>query len=82
MKQLSKEEMKMVMGGVAQACSMTYQDSSGGWHTEQGSCSIGTYNGPGGTTFYVPYCSTASFTGPSDLSSNGGVSKCGSAWGI
>ncbi len=86
---LSREQMKKVMGGSGSGgsgdntgCSMTYQDSSGGWHTEQGSCTVETYNGPGGTTFFVPYCYTSSFTEPVNLSSNGGVSRCGSPWGL
>ncbi|MEO6838806.1 MAG: hypothetical protein ABI261_07300 [Ginsengibacter sp.] len=75
MKGLSKDEMKNVLGGrLANACSMTYQDSSGGWHTEQGSCS--DYIVYGG---YIPFCQTASFSTPVSLSSNGGVSSCGSS---
>ncbi len=76
--------MKKITGGVVEesstSCSMTYQDSSGAWHTEKGSCS--EYTGPDGfgNTVHIPYCSTASFSEPVKLTSNGGVSKCGASY--
>lgn len=82
---LSKNDQKQIRGGVAQSCTMTYQDSSGGWHTETGSCytSITSYAsgydalGPIYTVVSTPFCHTASFSGPVPLSSNDGVSRCG-----
>lgn len=82
---LSKDSQKKIGGGTAQACSMTYQDSQGVWHTEQGTCDeqINGY-GPGGVfgLTATPYCHTASFSGPVALTSNGGVSKCGHWYAI
>ncbi len=86
MQKLSKYEMKKVIGGLAQGCSMTYQDSNGGWHTETGSCDTALESyavgyddlGPIYSEVAVPFCHTASFSGPVELSSNGGVSRCGS----
>ncbi len=80
---LSKPEQKEIHGGNMAAptsCSMTWKDSGGVWHTEQGSCSEKTGPNGFGNTIHIPYCSTASFTGPVELSSNGGVSKCGPSY--
>lgn len=78
-KSLNRNEMKNIMGGKAGDCSMTYQDSSGNWHTENGSCALAVAGTTiSGATIYQPYCSTQSFTGPVSLSSNGGTSRCGS----
>ncbi|MBS1917692.1 MAG: hypothetical protein JST87_15585 [Bacteroidetes bacterium] len=86
---LTREQLRNVLGGDdgsgGDSCSMTYQDPSGQWHTEQGTCSVATYNvgyGDSGYTQFVPYCSTSSFPNPTQLSSNGGVSKCGNSWAI
>jgi hypothetical protein len=80
MRTLSKADMRNVMGGKT-ACSITYQDSSGGWHTDQGSCSVAVSGTtPSGATIYSPYCATTLFPNPVTLSSNGGVSKCGSPY--
>ncbi len=88
---LSKDDQKKVMGGLPDggggggvspdggaSCSMTYQDSSGGWHTEYGSCAVygltsaQSFGGGSG----IGYCGTQHFTGPVALSSNGGHSRC------
>jgi hypothetical protein len=74
---LNKEAQKKIAGGTG--CSFTYQDSSGAWHTEHGSCATAQYS-PFGSTMHVPYCHTSSHTSPSNLSSNGGVSKCGAPY--
>jgi hypothetical protein len=76
MKELSRNQMKQIKGGddSGSGCSMTFQDTNGTWHTEQGSCQ--NYIVYGG---YIPYCQTNSFSTPVSLTSNGGTSKCGSA---
>jgi hypothetical protein len=75
---LSKDAQKKIKGG--QSCSYTWQDSNGGWHTEQGHCSVGTtgIQGSWGQIHVAAYCHTAHHTSPSALSSNGGVSRCSS----
>jgi hypothetical protein len=74
---LSRDAQKKVQGAGG-SCTMTYQDANGKWQIEQGSCAVATQlTGPGGTTYNVPYCKTASFSGPVTLSSNGGISRCG-----
>ena len=77
MKDLTRSQLKNIKGGVAQSCSVTYQDSKGAWHTENGTCSAALSLWPGGTWVSTPFCSTASFTSPTQLSSNGGTSRCG-----
>jgi hypothetical protein len=74
---LTKDEQKSIQG--AGACSYTWQDSHGVWHTEHGTCSV-AYLGLGNFIPYeqqlVSYCHTASHTSPTALSSNGGRSRC------
>jgi hypothetical protein len=81
-KRLTKLEQKKITGGDGNGtgnCTMTYQDASGEWHTESGKCQLAYVGqGIGGSGIYQPYCKTDSFPGPVPLSSNGGVSKCGS----
>ncbi len=80
MKKLSRSELKHIKGGDGSGdpCSMTYQDSSGVWHTEYGSCAV--YGTTWATEFSgglgIGYCKTSSFQKPVALSSNGGVSRC------
>ena len=76
MKNLSKDEMKKVMGGVEapQSCRLYYQGSNGMWHYEDGTCSIAV--NPGRVTTTQGYCKTPNFPNPTTLESNGGVSKC------
>jgi hypothetical protein len=83
---LSRNEMKNVMGGTA--CSYTWQDSAGAWHTETGHCATTTtahLTFGGGTALNtleylmgetIGFCSTPSHQNPTTLTSNGGVSKC------
>ncbi len=85
MKKLSRNELKHIKGGDGSggSCSMTYQNPSGQWITEQGTCQEAYYDiwGPSNPgSVIVPYCSTKSFTGPVELSSNGGVSRCGAPY--
>ncbi len=83
-KLLSKSDQKQIKGGTA--CSFTWQDSNGHWHTEYGTCSH-YYNTTDtqipnawdllqGASGGIAYCHTASHTSPSSLSSNGGRSRC------
>lgn len=79
-KSLTKAEQKMVIGG--QSCTMTYQLPNGEWKTETGNCELAYVGqGIGGSGIYQSFCKTDSFTGPVPLSSNGGVSRCGSQTG-
>lgn len=79
---LTKAEQKKMTGGegsAAGSCTMTYQAANGQWITERGNCELAYVGqGIGGSGIYQPYCKTDSFTGPVPLSSNGGVSRCGS----
>ena len=75
---LTRSEMKDLKGGYLPAgdpCTYTWQDS-GGWHTESGTCHVAVTMS-GYSTTYTPYCNTGSHTGPTVLTSNGGVSRCG-----
>lgn len=77
-KVLSKAEQKMILGGTTDACSMTYKDANGTWITEPGNCdSIVAMGALPDMTLVIPFCHTASFSGPAALTSNGGVSRCG-----
>jgi hypothetical protein len=73
---LSREAQKRISGGGA--CTITWHDSSG-WHTEEGTCShvtmvVGHYGVP--FTGEVSYCHSKHHTAPTELSSNGGKSRC------
>lgn len=79
---LSRNEMRSITAGSGSgsSCTMTYKGSDGKWYTETGKCA--TYGTTPALTFGsgggwgIPYCKTASFPNPVQLSSNGGVSKC------
>lgn len=78
MKKLERHEMKNLKGGLYDeggGCSMTYQNSGGQWVTESGGCDvscIGLWE-----QVCTPFCHTSTFTSPTPVSSNGGVSRCG-----
>jgi hypothetical protein len=74
---LSKEAQKKIVGG--QACTYTWQDSNGNWHTEHGHCAhaIVVVSGYGGVLHGdVAYCHTPNHIAPTHLTSNGGRSRC------
>ena len=81
---LSKEAQKKIKGG--KNCSYSWQDDSGKWHTEYGSCakdyeSVSHYeSGSFGALFAIvtapSYCHTQHHTHASPLTSNGGASRC------
>lgn len=71
--------LQILMANPGDTCSYTWQDSSG-WHTETGTCHVAMTMNGGYSTTYTPYCNTKSHTGPTALSSNGGVSRCGASF--
>lgn len=79
-KKLSREELKNVFGG--QSCSLVIQGSNGQWITRSGTCKtvtkISYMVGPGDSQIPIvsshSYCETG--LGETNLSSNGGVSRC------
>ncbi|RFM26960.1 hypothetical protein DXN05_17290 [Deminuibacter soli] len=70
--------MKQVSGGSSGGgcssgpCTLTIQGSNGSWATWSGSCSSTAILG---TDFFQCYCETG--LGPVNVTSNGGVSRCG-----
>jgi len=83
---LDKSFQKKIYGG--KICTYSWQDNKGNWHTESGTCAVdrhaSTYlmelwNNSLGAIFYdagTPYCRTESHTGATELTSNGGKSRC------